>query len=501
MDHLTEILQGFAANMTPGGAVAPGGSMGGSLSANADLLKALTASNYQTDVATLTGGGALGIQSLDTVMKTTIQEESSFTLFNKLQSTNATNIVDEFNRQTGIGGFLGGSTNTQMGVVRPSQGDYNREVGYVKFLMTMRQIGYVLTAVNNVASPMALEERAGALQLLTDAEYLVLEGNAAACPTEFDGVFTQLENAVNAGKIDGDHIINLDGAALTTIDPISQIGVAVSRYGNFGKSTDIILPLSVQNDLNRNLDPAFRWGPGQYRTERGTHVEGIRLQNGVVKTSTDIYLHDDKHPMTVPFEVNFSAIAASNAGLNPVSVTVDATVTDSASKFTASRTGNYYWAVAAIDKDGKGISQVVKSAQVAVASGKKAVLTITRSATGTESGYMIYRSRQNGTNTTNDFRLVKKIAASGGATTTFIDNNLDIPGTVKVPMLNLGAGADAIGWRQFQSMTKIPLPFGVGLQPVYSWFQFLFGYLRITKLKHHGYIKNVLPSGSTWLPH
>ena len=181
------------------------------------------------------------------------------------------------------------------------------------------------------------------------------------------------------------------------------------------------------------------------------------------------------------------------------SVTVDAATSDTASQFTTPRAGNYYYAVAAIGAGGEGLTAVVKSAQTAVAAGKKAVLTITASAAGTESGYAIYRSRQNGTNETADFRLVKIIPKSG-ATTTFTDLNRNIPGTVAVPCLNMNPASDAIGWRQFQPMTKIPLPFGVGGVPVISWFQFLFGYLRITKPKHHGYIKNILPRTAKWKP-
>ena len=93
MDAQT-LLQQFA-GVQPGGAPALGGSMGGSLESLGELKKALEASNYQTDVATLVGGGALGVQSLDTAMKTTIQENDHFTLFNRLSSTSATNIVDE----------------------------------------------------------------------------------------------------------------------------------------------------------------------------------------------------------------------------------------------------------------------------------------------------------------------------------------------------------------------------------------------------------------------
>ena len=231
----------------------------------------------------------------------------------------------------------------------------------------------------------------------------------------------------------------------------------------------------------------------------GAHVEGIRLQNGVLKTNMDTFIHDEENPMVYPFEVNFAAQAAANVAIKPASVTVDASASDTASRFSASRAGNYYWGVAAIDADGKGMSAITLTSQTAVAAGKKAVLTITKSTSGTESGYAIFRSRQNGTNTANDLRLVRVIKKTGD-TTTFTDNNRIIPGTVSVPLLNLNPSADAIGWRQFQSMTKIALPFGVGGVPVHSHFQFLFGYLRVTKPKHHGYISGLLPANAKWRP-
>lgn len=490
------LMQQFAGAQV-GGAPTLGGSTGGS---NSELLKALEASNYQTDVSTLTGGGALGVQSLDAAMKTTVQENEHFTLFNRLMSTNATNIVDEYVRQSSVGGFLGGSTNSQMGVVRAAQGEYSREVGLVKFLMTLRQVGYVLNIGKNIVEATAVEERNGALQLLTDTNYLLYHGNADASPTQFDGIFAQIDKELAAGRMPDDNVIDLQGAKLDSIEAISRINASVSGYGSWGRSTDIFLPNSVQTDLNMGLDPSFRWAPeGGNTPVVGGHVSKIRLQNGVLQTNMDTFIHDEANPMVHPFEVFNSAIAATLTALNPVSVTVSAATSDASSQFTSTRAGNYYWAVAAIDATGKGMSQVVKSTQTAVAAGKKAVLTITRSSAGTESGYAIYRSRQDGTNGTTDFRLVKTVAV-GGATTTFTDLNRDIPGTVSVPLLNMASNADAIGWRQFQAMTKIPLPFGVGGVPVHSWFQFLFGYLRITKPKHQGYIKNILPSSAKWRP-
>lgn len=496
-----DIMQQFA-SVAPGGAATLGGSHGGSPEQVAELMKALTASNYQTDVATLTNGGALGIQSLDTAMKAVVQEQEHFVLFKQLATTNATNIVDEYVRKNGVGGFLGGSTNTQMGVVRTATGEYSREIGLVKFLMTMRQVGFVGAHVNNIASMESEEEINGSLQLLTDAEYLLFHGNAAACPTEYDGIFRTLDLEVAAGNMSADSIINLDATPLDSVEPITRIGAAVAKYGNWGRVTDMYMPLDVQTDINNALDPAYRWSsqPTNAPMSIGTHVEGIRLQNGVLKTNMDTFIQYDQHPMSMPFQVNWPTEAAANLFIPAGAAGVAAA--DAASMFSAPRAGNYFYSVAGIGAAGQGQSQVAVSAQVAVAAGDAVTLTIQPSDAGGESGYAIYRSRQGGTNTVSDMRLVTVVPrAAGGGNTTYVDRNREIPGTCKVPLLNMGGGADAIGWRQFNPMSKIPLPFGVGGMLVYSWFQILMGYLRVTKPRHHGYITNVLPRNATWRPH
>lgn len=499
MDAQT-LMQQFAA-MAPGGSIPSlGGSQGGALDAMGDLKKALEASNYQTDVSTLTGGGALGVQSLDTAMKTTIQEQEHFVLFKRLQQTNATNIVDEYTRQTGVGGFLGGSTNSQMGVVRAAQGEYSREVGLVKFLMTLRQVGYVLNIGKNVVEATSVEERNGALQLMTDAEYLLFYGNADVCPTEYDGIFRQIDKEIAAGGMSSGNVIDMGALPLDTVEPFSQINASVFDYGSWGRITDVFMPTAVQTDLNMGLDPAFRYSPdgGNQNMTIGAHVAGIRLTEGVLKTNIDTFLQHDDFVMSKPFELSFSAQATANDSFKPAGVAVVA-ANDAASQFTAPRAGNYFFAVAGVGGQGQGQSTIFKSGQIAVAAGQKATITITQSASGLETGYAIYRGRLNGTNGTADMRLMCMVPRTG-ASTVYVDLNRDIPGTCKVPVLNLNQASDAIGWRQFQPMTKIPLPFGVGGVPVISWFQFLFGYLRITKPKHHGYIKNILPRTAKWKP-
>lgn len=495
--------------MMSGGGNAMNGSMGGNMAEFEALTKALQAGtsvngSLTTDVANLAGGGALGVQSLDTAMKTTIQENEHFTLFNRLAQSNAINIVDEYSVQSSVGGHLGGSTNTQMGVVKAANGEYKREVGFVKFLMTLRQVGYVLNIGKNIAEPVAIEERNGALQLLTDANYLLYHGNAAASPTQYDGIVKVMEDAVHDSLASGDQIYDMQGKPLDSIEPFTKIQQTVSSYGSWGNSTDVFMPYSVQNDLNMNLDPAYRWTPaGQNTPMLGGQVDAIRLSKGILRTNVDTFIQDETNPMVHVFEVKYAAKATENAAITPASV-AGVNKPGAASQFTSKRAGDYVYAVAAISANGNGMSPAKVSAPVSVDAGDIVTLTIGESANKSETGYAIYRSRQakKGAASTDltDMRLVK-IIAKKGATTDFVDENRDIPGTVTVPMLNMAAGADAIGWRQFQPMTKIPLPFGVGGMPVMSWFQFLFGYLRVTKPKHHGLIKNVLPRSAAWRPH
>jgi hypothetical protein len=502
--NIFEQFQGVQA----GGAASIGMSRGGSLASLQgfeELQKALTASNYETDVSQLTGGGALTAQSLDRIMKATVQENKHFAFFNRLQSTNATNIVDEYVRQNSVGGVFGGSFSTQMAQVRSATGEYSREIGRVKFQMQLRQVGLVQNIGGNIQDSIGLEEANGAKSILTDCEYSLFHGNADASPTQFDGIFKQIDDEIAAGKMNPESVYDMDGKKLNAIEPFSAIASTVSDLGSWGSSTDVFLTNSVQADLNLGLDPAFRWtAEGQNTPMIGGHVGAIRLQDGPLKTTLDTFLHAENHPMVVPWDgssnAQYTSMAASNIAIKPASLTVDASASDSASRFTTSRAGNYYWAVAAIDFEGKGFSAVTKSSQTLVAGGKKAVLTITKSSSGTESGYAIYRSRQDGTNASSDMRLVKVIAKTGD-TTTFTDLNRDLPGSISVPVLNMNPSSDALGWRQYYGMTKIPLPFGVGLQPQYSWFQFLFGYLRVTKPRHHGYIKNIVSSKAVWRPH
>lgn len=476
--------------------VATGSSISGEMGGDqfAELQKALTMGNTVTDVAQLQGGGALRIQSLERTMMSTIQENDDFSLFNELVKSNATATVDEWTEQSGIGGFLGGSTNTEIGAINAATGQYARRTGSVKYLMTRREVSFVATLGNNIVEAEAVEQQNGALQLLTDAEYLCFNGDDAVVPTEFPGIHAQLKAGISAGLVAPENIVDLAGGAMTDITAISTAAQTIRSYENFGRVTHIFLPPACQTDLDLGLQPAYRVPlthvPGG-GIEQGAPVVGIRTSFGDIKTKADVFIPDER--MQKPFEVKFAALAAAN-NFTPASVAGEAD-SDVSSAFKTGQDGNYYYLVAGVNANGQSVGKV--SAQVAVAPGDSVTLTIGQSAGGLETGYVIYRSRRNGSTAVDDFRMMARVPKTG-ATTVFVDQNRDIPGTCKAYMLNMKSGANAINWRQLLPMMRFNLYPTVSA--VVPWAQLLFGYLRLAKRRQHAIVTNILPNASQWKP-
>lgn len=476
--------------------VATGASTSGvmDMSAVSELQKALTMGNTITDVAQLQGGGALRIQSLDRTMMSTIQENEDFALFNELVKSDATATVDEWTEQSGVGGFLGGSTNTEIGNIAAATGQYARRTGSVKYLMTRREVSFVATLGNNIVEAEAVEQQNGALQLLTDAEYLCFNGDDAVVPTEFPGIYAQLKAGVEAGQVSPDNIIDLGGKAMKDINAISSASKVIRTFGNFGRATHIFMSPSCQTDLDLGLQPAYRVPltnvPGG-GIENGAPVVGIRTSFGDIKTRADVFIPDEQ--MMKPFQVEWPALAAAN-NFAPAGVTGVA-ASDPSSKFESGHAGNYYYLVTGVNANGQSVGTV--SAQVAVSAGDKVTLTIQPSTSGQETGYVIYRSRKNGSTDVGDFRMMARVA-KGGSTTTYVDLNREIPGTTRAYVLNMKSGSNAITWRQLLPMMRFNLyPTQSAVVP---WAQLLFGYLRIAKRRQHAVITNILPDAAEWRP-
>ncbi|CAH2606325.1 conserved protein of unknown function (plasmid) [Rhodovastum atsumiense] len=459
------------------------------------LQKALTA-GYGTNAPELTGGAALRVQSLDPVMQVALQTNKHFVLFNRLPKTKPLGTVDEWTEQDDIGGFLGGSTNTETGVIRDATGAYQRMVGMVKFLMARRQVSLVVTLQKAIADAEATEYSNGAKQLLSDLEYLLFEGDDGVVPTEFSGIKAQLLAGVASGRVPPENIIDMDGKPLESQHELNAAAAHIAGYGQFGTATDLFMNQATQQDFDNRLDPAYRVplsNVGDTGAKIGAPVVGIRTSNGNIATNQDVFIRHEG--MKRAFQLIKPAIAAANAGMTPTSVTTDATGNAADSKFTTARAGTYVYGVAGVSE--KGASTVSLTGQIAVAAGKKVVLTIAASAAGQETGYVIYRGRQNGPAAVADLREVCRIPRVG-ATTTFEDVNRIVPGSQEAYVLNLSPGDTAITFRQLMPMLKWQLyPTD---SPIIPWAQMYFGFLRMSKRKQHVMVRNIVTRNQVWRP-
>lgn len=461
----------------------------------ADLQKSLQA-GYGSDMAALQGGSALRIQSLDTTLQATVQDNKHFALFNALAKPKATAVLDEWTEQKSIGGFLGDSFNTQDGGAAETNGEYQRMVGKVKYMTTYRKIPIVLDRQNNLADPVALETVNGAKQLLSSIEFSLFEGDDEVTPLAFAGIKKQIEDLDSV-----DHVIDLDGSPLDRVDPIMKAAETVFGFGNFGKITDLYLPPSVQTDLNNHLDPAFRVALDNSPNSiaYGTHVRAIQTSWGAIATQNDVFIRDEK--MKMPFEVRnqiHQQIAVKNNEFRPAAVAAVASADGGASsRWTEARAGDYAYVVTGINQNGESQAVAPDTGAVTVSAGGKVVITITASASGTETGYVIYRGRQDGTSELRDLREMVRIPKNG-TTTVYEDICRDIPGSTCSYALNLSASDHAIAWRQFLPMMKIPM--AAVNSPIIPWLQMICGYLRISKRNQHVVVKNIVPRGASWKP-
>ena len=451
-----------------------------------ELRKALE-QGYGTDVTNLTGAGNLRIQSLDKTLYSTIQENSHFELFNLLQKGQATTTVDEWTEQSGIGGFLGGSTNSESGVIPSAQGEYKRRVGMVKFLMTRREVSYVTLQSNNIIQAQAVENQNAALQLLTDAEFLCFDGDDTVVPTEFPGLFTQISDYNET-----DSVIDAEGESIIDVSLVDKAAARIASAGNYGRASHIFASMQVQSDLNQNLDPAFRVainGSAQSLL-LGAPVTGINTSWGQIATINDVFIRDETQ--LKPFEVYHASVAAANVGLQPTAALTSGAGA-ATSKFATNHAGLYYYRITGLNASGESTSIV--SAQQTIPAGGQCSIAITDSAVSAETGYAIYRSRKNGTSDLEDMRLMCRIPKAGG-TTTWVDENRFIPGTTKAFILTMKN--NAISWQKYLPMTKFDLfPTNSAVVP---WAVLLFGYLRIMKRNQHIVIKNISPWAADWRP-
>lgn len=477
------------------------GGLGGAMASHREaLLKATTAlggggTTYVTDPASLTGGGALRMQSIEPILQRSIPLEKHFAFLNSLPQTDALGPVDEYNIYDDIGGFLGGSFQGETDDIVETQGNYERKVLRVKIMATMRQVSVLAETQANFIDILANEAQGAMSVIKRDANHALFEGDDSVIPKEFTGL-----KKIILDTNDSDLIIDAGGEGLGSgAEEIMRLARAIADDERFGTPTNYWCSPAVQvSEFNQKVDPNVRVAldrVGPQGVTLGTPVRGIATSVGDVMASNDIFIKEGRAPWEGGSAKQQAAVTALNLTAPTIASAVAASGT-AANKFFAKHAGSYYWGVESLSN--KGRSATVVSGQVAVAAGQKLTLTINNPADANVTGFYIHRSKKNGVNTKSELREMIRIPRQAGATTVFVDENQAVPGTSSVYVTNQNPADTAITIRRMGPMRRFALyPTAKLMRP---WAHFWFVAVRVSKPRQFGLVRNVLPASATWKP-
>ncbi len=455
--------------------------------------KAIQTSTYETDHSQLTGVGGLRVESLETTLKKVIEKEESFKLFRALKRQPVGSSVHEYTVQTSIGGQPGGAFNSETGDIGAEVGEYERQITFVKYLMTQAQVSHVASVQKTIVPLKARENTNALLRLSRAANWSMYHGDASVAPMQFDGI-----EAILRGWRGGSHIKDAQGSSDVgaIVDTIYASFAEVLGEGNFGKLTHVYMDPITQAALDRYLDPAYRVNldNNPASLQLGAPVTAIRTSYGNVFTEQDIWIEGPENAK--PAFAKYGRVPDDAPGAPTVSATANV---GAGSRFDAAKAGTYYYVVAAIDERGvEGIPSTAVSG--AVAADGSITLTITPNADRKQTGYAIYRSTQDPASAPDlgEYRLVKRIPANADRTadTVFEDKNEDIPGSSKLYLLN--RDPESISWIQLLPATQFPLyPTNKAVIP---WAVLLYGALQLSIPNHHFVVKNFVSPLASWKP-
>lgn len=368
-------------------------------------------------------GFAFRVEDLDPMMRVSTWDHATIVMWKMLQKMAAKNTVVEWNEtssygEDGFDGFMADGT-------LPEQMDsvVARRHAFIKFIGIQAAVTHGSTLVQSAdGNLIAGETERKTLKLLELVERALLYADSALDPVQWDGFFTQMINAVAAGRADSSSIKDMRGRPIQLEDVEEGAGITMAEP-NFGRLTDLFVNPLAKSDMNTGLYAANR-------AQQGVGSTGGAIGGNFSTVNTSVG-EINVHPM--PF-MRFGLRPNANGTGDPIrrpptpllSVAVTTPV-NAASLFEASDAGDYSFSVVARNR--YGASPPLAIGATTVVAGDDIRFGVQASPGNPTLFFEIYRSTRNGATTTE--QLVKRIPNpnAGFTTQTFIDLNADLPGT------------------------------------------------------------------------
>lgn len=440
-----------------------------------ELSKALSAGSG-TDSSQFTGGRALIPEDIEMSMVNAMAaKKDDFKLTNLLKTQKVNSTVHEYTRRndagdymhlfTGEGGEAGNTDQTIERITKP-----------MKFMQTYREVTLQMQVAKTLEDAMSSEKLAGTLTVLKGLEYGMFHADSAVVPEQFDSVIKQVSTGTRKNVVDlrGKKISDAVGE-----DAINEI--ARMTFDNGGSLSHAFMPSMIAADLQALARDRLRFGAND-------SAGGRVIMEYPTTFSSDIKIAGKDAGADKMFRVKGAISASGDASKRPAAPTFALTVqnltTGGAPGFVAADAGAYYYSVHAVNA--YGISAGATAAAETTAAGKEVKIVITDGATA-GTGFIITRSKMGGDGT--NCKEMVRIGNAGTGTTTYLDQNADLPGTGEILLLSHDAVEPTAQFDQFLPLMKFDLyPTKAAVTP---FMIVLFGTPDIKVPWYHGVIKNI----------
>ena len=447
-----------------------------------ELQKALTA-GYGTDSAQFSGGRALIPEDLEseTINVVSLLKEDC-KVMNTVKKTPVRSTVHEINTRTEHGEYRFASV-PEGGHSLVTNQAIERKSYYMKYLQTLRSVTKQMEVVETFEGALASEKIAGVETIIKSAEYLCFHGDSAIVPTEFDGFISTIRKA----KAEDRNIMSLRGKSIGTVGEELFDDIAATVFEKGGEIETALFPPVLAKEIKGLIKDRIRL------SVTDVHSSLQALPNYPTATGATIKFTGEGAGADKFYHVKGVVKAAGDPlkrPAAPASVTA-AAAAGSDSEFTASDAGDYKYTVHAVNSYGISAGTEVSGA-VTVAGGNVVTLTITPGAGVPATGFIICRSKKDGT----EVMEMDSVANSGETTTTFVDKNEELPGTASMLFLTAKRIQPVYTFAQLMPVCTYPLaPVNAAETP---FLVMMFGGLEVHAPKFCALVKDISYKGGLY---
>lgn len=389
------------------------------------------------------GPGQIGVQSLEYQLYVLTYGDSEFKLYKDLAKVPVFNLVHEYNVLQNYGSSVGGFVG--MGALPPVNNSFfKRGWAMVKFAMDARMVPQQMLEIESaVGNYVGVETRNSIMSLMGKVENALFWGDSSLNEFTFDGVKTQVSRAFPS------NVIDMRGKVL---DPGTLENLALAVRQNWGdpELTKLYAPPAVLTPFTVNYIQNQRMIPGLWQGGSGNPFSYWDTQYGRILLRDDRFAERDitgngGRPVTSMVNVPQGLPSA------PTSApTLGTPAADPASKFNTSLgTPGGYFAYCYAYGNAVGITVASPiSSVVQVQDGQSVQLTIPVTGVMPAPTFIrVYRqtlSSPTATPSYDGMQMVTDIPVTVPSTT-WTDQNLDLPGTFAAFLINVSKDGAHIG--------------------------------------------------------